>query len=149
MTSFKFLLYIYTVVQTQILQINILPKIFLECQNANMKIAQAYDDNVDTSRNWRSPTSGHYTHTYICCYTCDRWATAHSWSSWGNLWTYFLLFISWLCGMSVLVTTIWHVLTLRMEKLCTDMESSCKYIKCTEPDRSQTVALQLCVRARC
>jgi len=38
--------------------------------------------------------------------------------------------------MSVLVTTTWRVLPLRMEKRPADMESSCEYIKCTVPDRS-------------
>ena len=41
-----------------------LPKIFLDCQNANMKLAQLSDDNVDTVRTW-SLTLPDTTHTLI------------------------------------------------------------------------------------
>ena len=41
--------------------------------------------------------------------------------------------------MSVLVTTTWRVLALRMEKRSADMESSCECIKQTALDRSQMV----------
>ena len=65
-----------------------------------------------------------------------------------NLGNYFILSIYCLCGVSVLVTTTWRVLTLRMEKRSADMESSCEYIKCTVPDISEMVFLQLCVWKR-
>ena len=39
----------------------------------------------------KSYTSRHCSHTHFPCYTYDRWAIAYSWSSWGNLWTYYTI----------------------------------------------------------
>jgi len=130
---------LWTVSQTQILQIVILPNLFLECQIAN--------NNFDYGRRWTS-------YTYRYC-TEIQWRSSTSvdlkfiLGTRRDLLNSAIFFIYWICSISLLVTTTWRFLTLNMDETSADMESSCEYIKCTVPDIREMIVVQYFVWRIC
>jgi len=118
---------LWTVVQTQILQINILPNLFLQCQIANKIIAYVWDNKFVNGRSWTSYTSRYY--TQIEWRTCMNSELNSILGTPRYLWKSVIFLIHCICSISLLETTTWRLLTLIMEERSADMESSCEYIK--------------------